>query len=88
MTATELRSDLLQQIKQADEKLLRIISSVVEAVKTEYASEEDDFDMAAYEASLKPMTIEELEARAIASNEDFEAGRVYDLDEVAAEMGL
>ena len=33
MSAAELRTDLLQQIEQADEKLLRIVSSVLEAVK-------------------------------------------------------
>jgi hypothetical protein len=38
MTATELRTDLLQQIEQADEKLLRIVSSVLEAVKVEYVA--------------------------------------------------
>ena len=40
MSAAELRTDLLQQIEQADEKLLRIVSSVLEAVKTEYAEQE------------------------------------------------
>jgi len=42
MTATELRSDLLQQIEHADEKLLRIVSSVLEAVKLEYIEQEAD----------------------------------------------
>ena len=39
MSATELRTDLLQQIEQADEKLLRVISSVLDAVKTEYTEQ-------------------------------------------------
>jgi hypothetical protein len=39
-------------------------------------------EVAAYEASLKPMTVEELVARAEESNRDIEAGRVHDLDEV------
>lgn len=44
-------------------------------------------EIAAYEASLKPMTVEELIARAEASNRDIEAGNVYDLDEVMKEDG-
>lgn len=39
----------------------------------------------AYEAALKPMAVEELVARAEASNRDIEAGRVYDLDDVIKE---
>lgn len=42
-------------------------------------------EAAAYEASLKPMTVEELVARSRASDEDIEAGRVYDIDEVLKE---
>lgn len=42
-------------------------------------------EAAAYEASLKPMTVEELMARSRASDEDIEAGRVYDIDEVLKE---
>ena len=41
-----------------------------------------DSEVATYEASLKPMTVEELVARAEESNRDIEAGRVHDLDEV------
>ncbi|NJC27501.1 hypothetical protein [Neolewinella antarctica] len=41
MSTTELRTGLLQQIEQADEKLLRVISSVLDAVKTEYTEQED-----------------------------------------------
>jgi hypothetical protein len=40
MDAIQLRTNLLQQIEQADEKLLRVISSVLEAVKVEYVVEE------------------------------------------------
>ena len=43
-------------------------------------------EIAAYEASLKPMTVEELIARSRASDEDIAAGRVYDFDEVMSEM--
>ena len=42
-------------------------------------------EAAAYEASLKPMTVEELVTRSRASDEDIEAGRVYDIDEVLKE---
>jgi len=44
-----------------------------------------DSEAAAYEASLKPMTVEELVARSRASDEDIKAGRVYDIDEVLKE---
>lgn len=44
-----------------------------------------DSEAAAYEASLKPMTVEELRARSRASDEDIKAGRVYDIDEVLKE---
>lgn len=43
-------------------------------------------EIAAYEASLKPMTVDELIARSRASDEDIAAGRVYDFDEVMNEM--
>ena len=42
-------------------------------------------EVATYEASLKPMTVEELVARAEESDRDIEAGRVYDIDEVIKE---
>jgi len=44
-----------------------------------------DAEVAAYEDSLKPMTKEELIARAEESNRDIEAGRVYDLEDVMKE---
>lgn len=44
-------------------------------------SEADD-----YEASLKPMTVEELVARSRASDEDIAAGRVHDLEDVINEL--
>jgi hypothetical protein len=44
-----------------------------------------DSEVAAYEASLKPMTVDELLARSRASDEDIKAGRVYDIDEVLKE---
>ena len=39
-----------------------------------------------YEASLKPMTPSQLKARAMASEEDIKAGRVYDLEEWQKEI--
>ena len=42
-------------------------------------------ESAAYEASLKPMTVEELVARSRASDGDIQAGRFYDVDEVLKE---
>ncbi len=45
-------------------------------------------EIAAYEASLKPMTKEELIARAQAANEDIKAGRVYTREEVETALGL
>jgi hypothetical protein len=44
-----------------------------------------DSEIAAYEANLKPMTVEELVARAEESDRDIKAGRVYDIDEVIKE---
>ena len=46
----------------------------------------NESEIAAYEASLKPMTVDELIARSRASDEDIAAGRVYDFDEVMNEM--
>ncbi len=42
-------------------------------------------EVAAYEASLKPMTVEDLVARAEEADRDIAAGRVYDIDEVIKE---
>ena len=85
MGADQLRSSLILRIEQADEKLLRVINSVVDAVIIEYVPE---LTMAEYEASLKPMTIEELTARAEASNEDIAAGRLIDLEDLKVEYSL
>jgi len=40
------------------------------------------------EVSLKPMTVDELTARAEASNEDIDAGRIYSREQVEAALGL
>jgi len=36
----------------------------------------------AFETGMKPMSIEELEARAVASNKNIEQGEVYDIEEI------
>ena len=84
MGIDQLRTDLIQRIEQADERMLRVINSVVDAVATEYVPE---LTAAKYEASLKPMTVEELTARAVDSNEDIAAGRLIDLEELLVEYG-
>ncbi len=43
-------------------------------------------EIAAYEASLKPMTVEELKARAIESNLAIENGEFSDIEEVLQQM--
>jgi hypothetical protein len=43
-------------------------------------------DAAAYEASLKPMTVEELVARAEESNRAIEAGEVIDIEDILKEV--
>ena len=43
-------------------------------------------EIEAYEASLKPMTVDELVARSRESDADIAAGRVHDLDEVMQEL--
>jgi len=45
-------------------------------------------EVAEYEASLKPMSVEELVARAEEANEDIKAGRVYTREEVESSLGL
>ena len=46
-----------------------------------------DSEVAAYEASLKPMTVEELIARAKESDKAIEEGRVYDIEDILREEG-
>jgi len=45
-----------------------------------------DSEMAAYEASLKPMTVEELVARAEESNRAIEAGDHVDIEDALADL--
>jgi hypothetical protein len=48
----------------------------------------DAAEVAEYKASLKPMSVEELVARAEEANEDIKAGRVYTREEVESSLGL
>ena len=82
MGADQLRTSLIQRIEQADERLLRIINSVVEVVAHEYVPE---LTIEEYEDSLQPMTVAELVKRAEASNADIAAGRLIDLDDLLVE---
>ncbi len=77
-----MKQQLMERIQTGDEKHIRVLLAVSNALVAE------DFDLEAYEASLKPMTLQELIARAEASNEDIEAGRVYTREEVEAALGL
>ena len=46
-----------------------------------------DAEVAAYEASLKPMSVDELVARAEESNRAIEAGEVIDVEDILLEIG-
>ena len=82
MGVDAMRQQLMERIQAGDEKHIRVLLAVSNALIAE------DFDAEAYEASLTPMTVQELIARAQASNEDIEAGRVYTREEVEAALGL
>ena len=87
MTAAELlRTDLLLQIEQADEKLLRIVSSVLEAVRVEYVEEAaEEGPVCDYTEHLKPMTREEMSNELRESMADYERGNYITLEESANE---
>lgn len=42
MDTLGLRTNLLQQIEEADEKMLRVISSVLDAIRAEYVQEDEE----------------------------------------------
>ncbi len=48
----------------------------------------NESEIAAYEASLKPMTVEELEARALESNRAIALGQVSDISSILHEEDL
>jgi hypothetical protein len=93
MTAAELRTDLLRQIEQADEKLLRIVSSVLEAVKTEYVESPVDEEELTDEAfaelpvpDFKRMTNEESDAELKEAIAECDRGEFLTLDDLDKEM--
>jgi len=92
MSTTQIKETLHLRIEQADEKLLSVLAEMTESLFKNYqpeAFEESRQErIAAYEASLKPMTKKELIDRALVSEEDIKAGRVHDLEEVKAQLGL
>ncbi|MDV7402932.1 hypothetical protein RZS08_66525, partial [Arthrospira platensis SPKY1] len=80
MSAEQLKERLHLRIEQADERLLAVLAEMAESLFKAYqpdALEESRRKrIADYEASLVPMTKEELIARALASQEDIKAGRL------------
>ncbi|MCB0650348.1 MAG: hypothetical protein KDC85_03660 [Saprospiraceae bacterium] len=92
MSTEQIKEVLHLRIEQADERLLSVLSEVTESLFKSYQPEALEESrqqrIAAYEASLKPMTKEELVARAIDSEEDIKAGRIHDIEEVKAKLGL
>lgn len=86
MTATELRTDLIRQIEQADEKLLRVISSVLEAVRVEYIQEVTEEDAETnYAEHLQPMTQEEMAEELREASADYERGNYFTLEDIKEE---
>ena len=92
MSTEQIKEVLHLRIEQADERLLSVLSEVTESLFKSYQPEALEESrqqrIAAYEASLKPMTKEELVARAIDSEEDIKAGRIHDIEEVKAKSGV
>jgi len=84
MTATELRNDLLQQIEQADEKLLRVISSVLEAVKVEYVAEENQATVIGYRAG-EELTVGALETSIAKAEAQIDRGEFLTAEELEKE---
>lgn len=92
------RKELLHlRIEQANEEMQIVLSKMVEAlfqtyqpevIKEEVTKPALEMTTAEYEATLKPMTKDELIARAEASNEDIAAGRIHSLEEVEEMFGI
>ena len=85
MGADQLRQNLHLQIDQLDDRLLPVIDSVINAMNVGHSGGTTAEE---YEASLTPMSVRELVARARASEEDIKAGRTFSVDEVEALLGL
>ena len=75
-----MKQQLIERIQQGDEQLVRVLFAVSEALEKEESVE-------AYEASLTPMSVDELIARAEESNQAIEAGEYVDIEEALAELG-
>ena len=84
MGIDQIKERLHLRIEQADEKLLSVLDELAESLFKNY--QPDALEQArkekitTYEASLKPMTKEELTARALESERAIEAGEVYDIE--------
>ncbi len=92
MDAAQIRERLHLRIEQADERMLHVLADMAESLFKSYQPYALDQTlqerMPLSDAALKPMTQEELIARAQASNEDIEAGRIYSRQEVEVSLGL
>ena len=92
MGIDQLRTDLIQRIEQADEKMLRVITSVVEAVESEYVS--DDVTLWPDEAAeamtqpgwAKPLTEEALGERLANATAEIERGEFITLQDLEKEV--
>ena len=82
-----MQTTILEMNVQAEK--LKLIEWLVSLQDTKTLKELEQLriqkEIEAYEANLKPMTREELVARAEESMRDIEAGRVYDIDVVMKE---
>jgi hypothetical protein len=90
MSTEQIREVLHLRIEQADEQLLSVLSEITESLFKSYQPEALEENrkqrIAAYEASLKPMTKEELVERAEESNRAIEAGEHVAIDDALAEL--
>ena len=87
-----MRTEVADWLENLDDNFVAVVHAMVGTyVKQQGEKQYDlfDFSAEAYEASLhRPMTREELVARAEASNADIKAGRVYSREEAEKMLGL
>ena len=90
MSTEQIREVLHLRIEQADERLLSVLSEITESLFKSYQPEALEENrqqrIAAYEAGLKPITKEELVARAEESNRAIEAGEHVAIEDALAEL--
>ena len=79
MERDQIKEQLHLRIEQADDRLLRVMSAMVEAY---FEVHPKTAELAEYENSLRPMTQEELVARAMESEAAIERGEVIDVEEI------